>query len=172
MSGQDIWRQFGSSRIKSRQVKSSLDRSNQVKLELVKSDPRFCLTQNFWIQDLFGPKMFTELKHFWTQHFFGLKIFFDPKCTWEWSLTLALAQLVELFCLMLAWIQHAWFYLRYNVISMSGRSEQPTEDAPFTANRVIIAGFITDGPAIKQHDKLKIGDWLRTIDGQQVGANT
>lgn len=49
-----------------------------------------------------------------------------------------------------------------------GRSEQPTEDAPFTANRVIIAGFITDGPAIKQHDKLKIGDWLRTIDGQQV----
>ena len=55
---------------------------------------------------------------------------------------------------------------------MSGRSEQPTEDAPFTANRVIIAGFITDGPAIKQHDKLKIGDWLRTIDGQQVRENT
>ena len=49
-----------------------------------------------------------------------------------------------------------------------GRNEQPPEDAPFTANRVIIAGFLTDGPAIKQHDKLKIGDWLRSIDGQQV----
>ena len=52
-----------------------------------------------------------------------------------------------------------------------GRSEQPTEDAPFTANRIIIAGFLTDGPAIKHHDKLRIGDWLRTIDGQQVSLD-
>ena len=49
-----------------------------------------------------------------------------------------------------------------------GHNEQPSEDAPFTANRVIIAGFLTDGPAIKHVDKLKVGDWIRSIDGHQV----
>ena len=49
-----------------------------------------------------------------------------------------------------------------------GHNDQPSEDAPFTANRVIIAGFLTDGPAIKHHDKLMIGDWIRSIDGHQV----
>ena len=29
-----------------------------------------------------------------------------------------------------------------------------------------------DVSAIKQHDKLRIGDWLRTIDGQQVKVKT
>ena len=33
---------------------------------------------------------------------------------------------------------------------------------------MIIAGFLTDGPAIKQQDKLRIGDWIRSIDGHQV----
>ena len=28
--------------------------------------------------------------------------------------------------------------------------------------------FLQNISAIKQHDKLRIGDWLRTIDGQQV----
>ena len=37
-----------------------------------------------------------------------------------------------------------------------GHNSQPPEDAPFTANRVIIAGFLTDGPAIKHTDKLKV----------------
>ena len=40
----------------------------------------------------FGP----ETKMFWTQYFFGTKIFLVQKCTGEWSLTLALAQLVLL----------------------------------------------------------------------------
>ena len=61
---------------------------------MVKSDPRFCLTQNFWIQDFFGPKIFMK---FLTPHFFGLKIFLDPKCTWKWSLTMALTQIVFFF---------------------------------------------------------------------------
>ena len=51
---------------------------------------------------------------------------------------------------------------------LPGHNEQPPEDAPFTANRVIIAGFLTDGPAIKQQDKLRVGDWIRSIDGHQV----
>ena len=37
-----------------------------------------------------------------------------------------------------------------------------------TSLRVIIAGFLTDGPAIKQQDKLRVGDWIRSIDGHQV----
>ena len=54
-----------------------------------------------------------------------------------------------------------------------GHNEQPSEDAPFTANRVIIAGFLTDGPAIKHTDKIKVGDWIRSIDGHQVNySNT
>ena len=38
------------------------------------------------------PKNLLELELFWTQHFL------DSKCTWEWSLTLALAQLVLFSC--------------------------------------------------------------------------
>ena len=33
---------------------------------------------------------------------------------------------------------------------------------------MIIAGFLTDGPAIKLQDKLRVGDWIRSIDGHQV----
>ena len=44
-----------------------------------------------------------------------------------------------------------------------GQGATPAQDAPFTANRVLIAGLRTDGPAIKQADKLKLGDWLRSI---------
>ena len=36
---------------------------------------------------------------------------------------------------------------------------------------MIIAGFLTDGPAIKQQDKLRIGDWIRSIDGHQVRSH-
>ena len=39
-----------------------------------------------------------------------------------------------------------------------------------TIHRVIIAGFLTDGPAIKLQDKLRIGDWIRSIDGHQVSG--
>ena len=71
-----------------------------------------------------------------------------------------------------------------------GHGHQPPEDAPFTANRcctvyrtvlystidtlqyrVIIAGFLTDGPAIKLQDKLRVGDWIRSIDGHQVSGD-
>jgi len=58
--------------------------------------------------------------------------------------------------------------LEFSLGILPGHNEQPPEDAPFTANRVIIAGFLTDGPAIKQQDKLRIGDWIRSIDGHQV----
>jgi hypothetical protein len=33
---------------------------------------------------------------------------------------------------------------------------------------VVVAGFLTDGPAIKINDKLQIGDIIRLVDGQQV----
>ena len=33
---------------------------------------------------------------------------------------------------------------------------------------VIVAGYLTDGPAIKISDKLQIGDVIRLVDGQQV----
>ena len=113
MSSQDISSQFGSSQIKSRQVNSSWDRSNQVmtgqvKLELFKSDPRFFLTQNFWIQNFLDPNFLLELKLLWTQHFFGPKIFLGSKCTWEWSLTLALAQLVSL--QFFSWGDPSWLW--------------------------------------------------------------
>ena len=60
------------------QFKSGLVKSEQVKSGQIK------LGQ---VQIFFGTI-------FWTQQFFVLKIFLDPKCTREWSLTLALAQLV------------------------------------------------------------------------------
>ncbi len=33
----------------------------------------------------------------------------------------------------------------------------------------MIAGLVAGGPASKLRDKLRPGDWLRSIDGQQVG---
>ena len=42
----------------------------------------------------FGPKIFLDPKFFSNQNFFRSRNFLDPRCTWEWSLTLALAQLV------------------------------------------------------------------------------
>ena len=33
---------------------------------------------------------------------------------------------------------------------------------------VVVAGYLTDGPAIKISDKLRIGDVIRLVDGQQV----
>ena len=51
--------------------------------------PKIFLTQN-----LVGHKKFSELTFFWTQQFLVLKILLDPTCTWKWSLTLVLAQLV------------------------------------------------------------------------------
>ena len=35
--------------------------------------------------------------------------------------------------------------------------------APHGCDLCEIAGLRTDGPAIKQADKLKLGDWLRSI---------
>ena len=35
-------------------------------------------------------------------------------------------------------------------------------------NVVVVAGYLTDGPAIKISDKLQIGDIIRLVDGQQV----
>ena len=67
-------------------------------------DQTFILTTNifyqilFWTQSFLDPKV---LEFFWAHNLFGqirlqmLKILiYKPKCTWEWSLTLALAQLV------------------------------------------------------------------------------
>ena len=34
---------------------------------------------------------------------------------------------------------------------------------------VVVAGYLTDGPAIKISDKLRIGDVIRLVDGQQGG---
>ena len=42
--------------------------TRQVKLELVKSDPRFFLTQNIWTQKFLEPKFCLELKLFWAQN--------------------------------------------------------------------------------------------------------
>ena len=76
------------------QVKLSQDMSRggsnqviagQVKLGLVMSQTGS--------RKFFGP----ETKMFWTQYFFGTNIFLVQKCTGEWSLTLALAQLVNNF---------------------------------------------------------------------------
>ena len=41
-----------------------------------------------------GNKIIFSENNLFAQHFFGPKNFLDPKCTWEWSLTLALAQIV------------------------------------------------------------------------------
>ncbi|XP_059474091.1 protein inturned-like isoform X2 [Neocloeon triangulifer] len=43
-----------------------------------------------------------------------------------------------------------------------GNLKQPSDD-----NRIIVAGFIPDMPA-SMSKKMKIGDWLQCIDGQQV----
>jgi hypothetical protein len=52
--------------------------------------------------------------------------------------------------------------------SRLGHAEPANEDTPFTASRVVIAGLRPGGPASKLSDKLRPGDWLRSIDGQQV----
>ena len=41
-------------------------------------------------------------------------------------------------------------------------------EAPYSLNRLVISGFIPGGPAAKLKNTLKIGDWIRSIDGQQV----
>ena len=48
----------------------------------------------YWTQKNVGPKTYLDPIFFWNQNFVWHKIFWDPKCSWEWSLTLALAQLV------------------------------------------------------------------------------
>ena len=58
-------------------------------------DPKFFWTKNYSDPKFFGPKIILTQKFVWTQKFFVLKFFLDPKYTREWSLTLALAQLVE-----------------------------------------------------------------------------
>ena len=64
------------------------------------------LTNNyFWPQTantkFFGPNIF-QTQIFWTQYFVGYEFYryflLDPNCTWEWSLTLALCQLVFISC--------------------------------------------------------------------------
>jgi hypothetical protein len=50
----------------------------------------------------------------------------------------------------------------------AGHAEPGCEEALFTANRILIAGLLAGGPASKLRDKLRPGDWLRSIDGQQV----
>ena len=42
------------------------------------------------------------------------------------------------------------------------------EETPYSSTRLIIAGFRPGAPAIKLFDKLRIGDWIRSIDGLQV----
>ena len=37
---------------------------------------------------------------------------------------------------------------------------------------VVVAGYLTDGPAIKISDKLRIGDVIRLVDGQQGGGHS
>ena len=39
-------------------------------------------------------------------------------------------------------------------------------------NSVIVAGYLTEGPAIKISDKLRVGDVIRLVDGQQVNLAT
>ena len=51
-------------------------------------DPKFFLTNYF-----FDPNFLLQPNFCWTKYFLP-KIFFDQQCTWEWSLTLVLAQLV------------------------------------------------------------------------------
>ena len=47
-----------------------------------------------------------------------------------------------------------------------GRSDAAAADPD--SDVVIVAGYLTDGPAIKISDKLRIGDVIRLVDGQQV----
>ena len=69
--------------VRTGQVRTGQVRTGQVRIGQVRTG-----------QVMTGPKKILELKLFWTQHFFGPKIFLDSKCTGEWSLTLALTQLV------------------------------------------------------------------------------
>jgi len=47
--------------------------------------------------------------------------------------------------------------------------ESGEEDSPYSANRLIIAGFLPGSPALKlAADKLRPADWIRSIDGHQV----
>ena len=48
------------------------------------------------------------------------------------------------------------------IIPVRGRDMSDLDDV------VIVAGYLTDGPAIKISDKLRIGDVIRLVDGQQV----
>ena len=108
--------QVGTGQVKNGQVKVGQVRSGQVGPKIFQT-PYF-LTQNFlrpkfFYLEYFSTQKFFDLKFCWTENLFGLKIFWDPKvldielnemqqqskCTWEWSLTLALAQLVEIFLL-------------------------------------------------------------------------
>ena len=60
-------------------------------------DQKFVWTKILLDQNFFRPNIFLDQTFFWTQTFFGTKIFLDQIlfiCTWEWSFTLALAQLV------------------------------------------------------------------------------
>ncbi|TRY75063.1 hypothetical protein TCAL_00628 [Tigriopus californicus] len=43
---------------------------------------------------------------------------------------------------------------------------------PQHLNNVVVAGYLTDGPAIKISDKLQIGDIIRLVDGQQINLST
>ena len=109
---------------KSTQDRSSQDRSSQDSLSQDRSrqeiwlDPNF-LDLTFLNQSFFGPKnsrtqMILDPKYFWTKHFLtqyllwrkkksgflisiqnGFLMQHRPICTWEWSLTLTLAQLVS-----------------------------------------------------------------------------
>ena len=56
------------------------------------------------------------------------------------------------------------FFLANNTLSNYLESTSETS--------LIQSYSICDVSAIKQHDKLRIGDWLRTIDGQQVRVKT
>ena len=54
------------------------------------------------------------------------------------------------------------------ILLLSGDIETMNDSTPYSSSRLIIAGFKPGAPAIKLIDKLRLGDWIRSIDGLQV----
>ena len=49
-----------------------------------------------------------------------------------------------------------------------GSKDTSNDDTGYRDTRVIIRGVLDQSPAHKQADRLRVGDWIRSVDGQQV----